>query len=137
MQLIELEDLFDGIKNYSIAVKEKGNDVVFLRRIVPGGTDRSYGIHVAKLAGLPKKVLDRADELLEEYAAEAPLSHKGTHHVEISKEAATDETQGSLFDDTIRDTLMGLDVMTMTPLEAMNTLYQLAEEAKREGGKLS
>ena len=136
-ELIELEDLFDGIKNYSIAVKEKGNDVVFLRRIVPGGTDRSYGIHVAKLAGLPKKVLDRADELLEEYAAEAPLSHKGTHHVEISKEAATDETQGSLFGDTIRDTLMGLDVMTMTPLEAMNTLYQLAEEAKREGGKLS
>ena len=86
---------------------------------------------------IAKKVLDRADELLEEYAAEAPLSHKGTHHVEISKEAATDETQGSLFGDTIRDTLMGLDVMTMTPLEAMNTLYQLAEEAKREGGKLS
>ena len=57
----------NGVKNYSVAVKERGNDIVFLRRIVPGGTDRSYGVHVARLAGLPKKVIDRAQDILEEY----------------------------------------------------------------------
>ena len=57
----------NGVKNYSVAVKERGNDIVFLRRIVPGGTDRSYGVHVARLAGLPKKVIDRAQDILVEY----------------------------------------------------------------------
>ena len=66
-QLIALEDVMNGVKNYSVAVKERGNDIVFLRRIVPGGTDRSYGVHVARLAGLPKKVIDRAQDILEEY----------------------------------------------------------------------
>lgn len=56
-QLIALEDVMNGVKNYSVAVKERGNDIVFLRRIVPGGTDRSYGVHVARLAGLPKRSL--------------------------------------------------------------------------------
>ena len=66
-QLIELENTMEGVKNYSVAVKERGNDIVFLRRIVRGGSDKSYGVHVARLAGLPKKVLERANEFLQEY----------------------------------------------------------------------
>ena len=136
--LIELEDQEAGIKNYSVAVKEKGREVLFLRRIVPGGTDRSYGIHVAKLAGLPDAVVKRADELLAEYAksglptaAPAPSKTKAAPEPAPAQQAA----EPSLFGDALRETLCSLDVMTMTPLEALNTLYKLQEEAKREGGK--
>jgi DNA mismatch repair protein MutS len=135
-ELIEMEDEMEGIKNYSIAVKEKGKDIVFLRRIVPGGTDRSYGIHVARLAGLPNKVLERADELLKEYAADGLRHAEGPKNVQKQSAAeAEPELQTSLFGDVLREELIGLDVTTMTPLEAMNTLYKLSEEAKREGGK--
>lgn len=137
-ELIELEDQEAGIKNYSVAVKEKGREVLFLRRIVPGGTDRSYGIHVAKLAGLPDAVVKRADELLAEYAksglptaAPAPSKTKAAPELAPAQQAA----EPSLFGDALRETLCSLDVMTMTPLEALNTLYKLQEEAKREGGK--
>ena len=139
-ELIELEQEMEGIRNYSIAVKEKGHDVVFLRRIVPGGTDRSYGIHVARLAGLPNKVLERADELLKEYAACGDRTVSGASgKAKEAPPAAPEETelQSSLFGDVIRQELQNLDVMTMTPLEALNTLYHLSEEAKREGGKTS
>lgn len=131
-ELIELEQLEPGIKNYSVAVKEKGKDVLFLRRIVPGGTDKSYGIHVAKLAGLPGKVVERAEDLLEEYT-----QNKGTAAPAPAQKAAPvakEEPQPSLFGDVIGDELRKMDVMTMTPLEALNTLYKLQEEAKREGG---
>ena len=137
-ELIELEDQEAGIKNYSVAVKEKGREVLFLRRIVPGGPDRSYGIHVAKLAGLPDAVVKRADELLAEYAksglptaAPAPSKTKAAPEPAPAQQAA----EPSLFGDALRETLCSLDVMTMTPLEALNTLYKLQEEAKREGGK--
>ncbi len=137
-ELIELEDQEAGIKNYSVAVKEKGREGLFLRRIVPGGTDRSYGIHVAKLAGLPDAVVKRADELLAEYAksglptaAPAPSKTKAAPEPAPAQQAA----EPSLFGDALRETLCSLDVMTMTPLEALNTLYKLQEEAKREGGK--
>ena len=137
-ELIELEDQEAGIKTYSVAVKEKGREVLFLRRIVPGGTDRSYGIHVAKLAGLPDAVVKRADELLAEYAksglptaAPAPSKTKAAPEPAPAQQAA----EPSLFGDALRETLCSLDVMTMTPLEALNTLYKLQEEAKREGGK--
>lgn len=134
-ELIELEQLDPGIKNYSVAVKEKGREVVFLRRIVPGGTDKSYGIHVARLAGLPEKVVKRADELLEEYTDQG--SHGKTAVQAPQKPASPKEEalEPSLFADVIGDTLRNLDVMTMTPLEALNTLYKLQEEAKREGGR--
>lgn len=134
-ELIELEQLDPGIKNYSVAVKEKGREVIFLRRIVPGGTDKSYGIHVARLAGLPEKVVKRADELLEEYTDQG--SHGKTAVPAPQKPASSKEEalQPSLFADVIGDTLRKLDVMTMTPLEALNTLYKLQEEAKREGGQ--
>lgn len=134
-ELIELEQLDPGIKNYSVAVKEKGKEVVFLRRIVPGGTDKSYGIHVARLAGLPEKVVKRADELLEEYTAQGTAVKSAAPAPAKAPAPKEKDLQPSLFGDVIGDTLRNLDVMTMTPLEALNTLYKLQEEAKREGGR--
>lgn len=128
-ELIELEAIMPGVKNYSVAVKERGNEVVFLRRIVAGGTDRSYGIHVAELAGLPKKVVQRSEELLKEY-------DKGTEKNSMEHVQRVQEVQPeiSLFGNNLSERLKKLDIMTMTPLEAMNELYSLQEEARKEGG---
>ena len=127
-QLIAMEQELSGVKNYSVAVKERGKDIVFLRRIVPGGTDRSYGVHVARLAGLPKKVLDRAEEFLQEYDSEqgqaAPV-----------QQAEPDNFMGSLFTSAITEQLLSIDVMSMTPIEAMNMLYKLQDEARKESGR--
>ena len=76
MNLIELEDKLEGVKNYSIAVKEKGEDVIFLRKIIRGGTDESYGVHVARLAGVPKEVLKRANEILRSLERKSILGSK-------------------------------------------------------------
>ena len=126
-QLIAMEQELSGVKNYSVSVKERGKDIVFLRRIVPGGTDRSYGVHVARLAGLPKKVLDRAEAFLQEYDGER------------SQEAAPVVEQapgmGSLFTSAITQQLLSIDVMSMTPIEAMNMLYKLQDEARKESGR--
>ena len=131
-QLIALEDVMNGVKNYSVAVKERGNDIVFLRRIVPGGTDRSFGVHVARLAGLPKKVIDRAQDILEEYDnCETACSVQITPRAE--KETAP---MGSLFASSLQQQILKMDVMAMTPIEALNALYKLQDEAKREGGEL-
>lgn len=129
-QLMALENVLDGVKNYSVAVKEKGKDIMFLRRIVQGGTDRSYGVHVARLAGLPKRVLDRAEELLQEYDSDNGRS--------VTPAPQPEETQmmGSLFTASgVAQKLDTLDVLSMTPIEAMNTLYQLQAEARKELGK--
>ncbi len=129
-QLIAMEQELSGVKNYSVAVKERGKDIVFLRRIVPGGTDRSYGVHVARLAGLPKKVLERAETFLEEYDQEREVARP--------VQAATVQPQdvmGSLFTSSITQELLQLDVMSMTPIEAMNTLYKLQDEARKESGQ--
>ena len=131
-QLIALEDELSGVKNYSVAVKERGNDIVFLRRIVAGGTDRSYGVHVARLAGLPKKVLDRANEILQEY----DRCESGLYPVKqapVVEEAP--QMMGSLFSSGLADQILKLDVMSMTPIEAMNALYKLQEEARKESGR--
>lgn len=128
-QLIELENTMDGVKNYSVAVKERGNDIVFLRRIVRGGSDKSYGVHVARLAGLPKKVLERANEFLKEYDSGEPQKPKAAPQNDGGM-------MGSLFGSALQQRLANMDVMSMTPIEAMNTLYKLQEEAKREGGAL-
>lgn len=130
-QLIEMESLLPAVKNYSVAVKERGKDVVFLRRIVPGGTDRSYGIHVAQLAGLPKKVITRAEEILIEY--DKLDQHSSGPGFEVPQMNAKN-CQESLFTGTLAQSLLSLDVMTLTPLEALNELYKLQKEAKRESG---
>lgn len=128
-QLIAMEDELEGVKNYSVAVKERGNDIVFLRRIVPGGTDKSYGVHVARLAGLPKKVLERANEILAEY-------DNGTENVPTVKTIESrQQSMDSLFTSSLSEQILKLDVMSMTPIEAMNALYKLQDEARKESGR--
>ncbi len=131
-ELTELEHTSKRLKNYSVAVKERGNDIVFLRRIVPGGADKSYGIHVAQLAGLPKKVVERAQDILAEL-------EQGQRRVRAANgEAAATavaESQPSLFASALADELAALDIMTITPLEALNILYRLQTQAKQEAGK--
>jgi len=136
-----MEDVLEGIKNYSVAIKERGNDIVFLRRIIRGGTDRSYGVHVARLAGLPKKVIERADEILEEYDRNKGFICDGTATCNSGgaaqnsiKEEPADLGMGSLFTSALQSELLQLDVMSMTPIEALNELYKLQQEAKKESG---
>ncbi len=119
-----------AIRNFSMAVKERGNDVVFLRRVVAGGADKSYGIHVAKLAGLPVKVVDRAQELLTQIETESACPSTSVANVK-----ETDSTL-SLFRSTLSDELAVIDVMTLTPLEALNLLHKFNLQAKQEAGKL-
>lgn len=129
-QLMALEGVLNGVKNYSVAVKERGKEIIFLRRIVSGGTDRSYGVHVARLAGLPKKVLDRAEQLLTEYDSE-----NGQVQVQQLREQPQNEVMGSLFTSSLAQEILNMDVMSMTPIEAMNALYKLQDEARKELGK--
>ena len=145
-ELIGMESVLEGIKNYSVAIKERGNDIVFLRRIVRGGTDRSYGVHVARLAGLPKKVLERADELLQEYERDQDSRTAGGNPSATAAETAPEpaktpapakqeeEAMGSLFAQSLSQELLSLDVMSMTPIEAMNALFRLQQEARKEQG---
>ena len=119
-----------AIQNFSMAVKERGNDVVFLRRVIPGGADKSYGIHVAKLAGLPGKVIERSQELLVQIETEATCQ---TPRREKTSAAAP---MGSLFQSSLADELASLDTLTLTPLEALNILHKLTVQAKQEAGKL-
>ena len=130
-ELTCLSEWRPGIQNFSMAVKERGNDVVFLRRVVAGGADKSYGIHVAKLAGLPAKVVERAQELLAQIEREAACIPAPPAGKAVEPEAAL-----SLFRSTLADELLAIDVMTLTPLEALNVLHKLNLQAKQEAGKL-
>ena len=130
-ELTELADHHGGIKNYSVAVKERGNEVVFLRRIITGGADKSYGIHVAQLAGLPQRVIKRAKELLNE------LEHSPRSTATALEEAAatTAAEPISLFTRSIIDEMIAIDIMSITPLEAINILHRLQSQAKQEVGR--
>ncbi|MFQ5398059.1 MAG: DNA mismatch repair protein MutS [Anaerolineae bacterium] len=118
-ELTGLADLLPMVSNYNVAVADEGDNVVFLHQIVPGGADRSYGIHVAQLAGLPRDVINRANEILKELERHAP-----TASVEPSRFTPTQ--QMALFPETspILEELAELDVNTLTPLEAINKLYE-------------
>lgn len=140
-ELTELEGKIPGVNNYCIAVKERGDDIVFLRKIVKGGADKSYGIQVAKLAGVPDSVLNRAKELVDELVhtditstfkdlaeSSRKTKPKDVHYDEVDLE------QISLFD-TVQDQdiieeLKKLDITTLTPMDAMNTLYRLQNKLK-------
>ncbi|MBO6292448.1 MAG: DNA mismatch repair protein MutS [Selenomonas sp.] len=133
-ELTDLED--DKIKNFCVAVKERGTQVAFLRRIVPGAADKSYGIHVARLAGLPKVVTQRAEDILSELESEhGEIIPKAAAAKAEAKAPAEEPLMASLFASSLSDSLLALDVMTMTPLEAMNELYKLQEQAKKEAGR--
>ncbi len=125
-ELVALEEKFGCLKNFNVAAKRRGDSITFLRKIVPGGTDDSYGIDVAKLAGLPKSVVKRAEEILKELDSEKP------HYVK-TVQVQNDEPQLSLAADInsqIIDKLVNLDVTVLTPIEAMNELFKLSKEAK-------
>ena len=143
-ELTELEGMLSGVNNYCIAVKEQGDDIVFLRKIVKGGADKSYGIQVAKLAGVPESVIGRAKEIVtelidadiskkaKEIAAAGQAANSGKKKPEKPDEV--DLAQMSLFD-TVRDEdivneINGLDLGNMTPIDAMNTLYRLQNKLK-------
>ena len=140
-ELTELEGKLDNVHNYCIAVKEKGDDIVFLRKIVPGGADRSYGIQVAKLAGVPDEVIGRAKAICEELenANMSNIARNLDVQTQLPKKAQkqpdeVDLAQISLFD-TVRDDdiiseLKDMDLTNMTPFEAMNRLYELQNKVK-------
>ena len=140
-ELTELEGKLNGVNNYCIAVKEKGDDIVFLRKIVKGGADKSYGIQVAKLAGLPDSVIDRAKEIVNELIAnditEVVRNISVDPTAKKRKKEHLDEvdlSQMSLFDtindDDIIDELRNVDIGNMTPLDALNKLYELQNKVK-------
>ena len=125
-ELTVMENLLDGVKNYNIAVKKRGDDITFLRRIIPGGADDSYGIEVAKLAGLPDWIIKRAKEILKELTS-GKTDDKETF-ANISPHSSEDDMQLNLLDtasNAVTDKLKSVDVNTLTPIEAMNLLYEL------------
>lgn len=125
-ELTVMENLLDGVKNYNIAVKKRGDDITFLRRIIPGGADDSYGIEVAKLAGLPDWIIKRAKEILKELTS-GKTDDKDTF-ANISPHNNEDDMQLNLLDtasNAVTDKLKSVDVNTLTPIEAMNLLYEL------------
>ena len=128
-ELIELEEKKEGIKNYSIAVKEKGEDVIFLRKIVRGGTDESYGIHVARLAGVPKDVTTRANEILKNIEKKNILNAKNLEKEDKKKV----EGQFDLFNYKLAEIAHELDQVNLnelTPIDALNTLVKIKEKMK-------
>ena len=141
-ELIPLEDVYPRLKNYTVAVKEKGKDIAFLRRIIRGGADRSYGIHVAKLAGLPAQVLKRAEVILESLEEQNPDTDDLNNRVitsdsvvKYTKPSIEQDDFGNLFTHSVVDSLLAIDVNTMTPIEALNAIHQLQAEARNGGGK--
>lgn len=116
-ELIQLADLLPGVRNYNVAVSEADGKVVFLHKIVPGGADRSYGIHVAQLAGIPRPVIQRANEILQQ------LELSSGKAVKINPSAPM---QMALFPETnpLLDELKELDVNSLSPIEALNKIYE-------------
>ena len=144
-ELTELEGKIGNVNNYCIAVKEKGDDIVFLRKIIKGGADKSYGIQVARLAGVPDMVIDRAKEIVEQLS-DNDITEK-VQSISVDTDSAAkkqkhydevDLEQISLFD-TVKDEdvleeLKNADISTMTPLDALNTLYRLQNKLKNRWG---
>ena len=128
-ELIELADKIEGVKNYSIAVKEKGEDIIFLRKIVEGGTDESYGIHVAKLAGVPKAVTQRANEILRTLERKSMIS--GKKQEKENKKVV--EGQFDMFNYKLAEIAHEIDKINLnelTPIDALNTLLKIKEKIK-------
>ena len=143
-ELTELEGALTGVNNYCIAVKEQGDDIVFLRKIIKGGADKSYGIQVAKLAGVPERIISRAKELVQELS-EADIANRAKEVAQyaavssgtksrVHKLDEVDANQLTLFDtvkdDDIVKEITSLELGTMTPIDALNTLYRMQATLK-------
>ena len=137
-ELTELEGKLEGVNNYCIAVKENGDDIVFLRKIVPGGADKSYGIAVAKLAGLPEEVIERANRIVTQLCENdivdlaKNIAVEGQTVTNGRKQKPLDEVDlaqmsflDTVKDDDIIEELRCLDISQMTPIEALNALNEL------------
>lgn len=126
-ELTDLESVFDSVKNYNIAVKKNGDDITFLRRIVPGGADDSYGIEVSKLAGIPEEVISRAHEILSQLEngelISLPQSEKKKKRQETPESIQL--SFGAPSDSALRERLNRVDINALTPIEALNILYEL------------
>ncbi len=128
-ELTTLEEKLEGVKNYQIAVKEKGEDVIFLRKIIPGGTDESYGIHVAKLAGSPKKMISRANEILKTLEKKVRIKEK-QEEKEMKKQVSG---QLDMYNYKLADVAEELDkinINELTPIDALNTIVKIKEKLK-------
>ena len=126
-ELTELEEKLDGVKNYSVAVKEKGEDVIFLRKIVEGGTDESYGVHVAKLAGVPNIVTKRANQILKN------LERKNLINQKVQENKKDSNGQFDMFNYKIAEIAQEIDKINLnelTPIEALNTLVKIKEKLR-------
>lgn len=123
-ELTEMENELSGIKNYNIAVKKRGDDITFLRKIVRGGADDSYGIEVAKLSGIPNEVIQRAKQILKKTEAEGIVTYKTAAPAEMQLPIEMQQAE------EIMDELKTLDVNTLTPIEAMQILFDFANKAK-------
>ncbi|HLR34404.1 MAG TPA: DNA mismatch repair protein MutS [Tissierellales bacterium] len=127
-ELTELENRLPGIKNYNILIEEQGDEIIFLRKIVEGSTNKSYGVEVAKLAGINQSIIMRANEILKSIE----FSHKENQNIEI-KDSSNENTQLNLTDykkDNLIEKIKYIDTVKMTPIEALNILHKLVEEAK-------
>lgn len=123
-ELTEMENELSGIKNYNIAVKKRGDDITFLRKIVRGGADDSYGIEVAKLSGIPNEVIQRAKQILKKTESEGIVTYKTAAPAEMQLPIEMQQAE------EIMDELKTLDVNTLTPIEAMQILFDFANKAK-------
>ena len=126
-ELTDLENKLEGVKNYSIAVKEKGEDIIFLRKIIKGGTDESYGVHVAKLAGVPQVVTKRANEILKSIERKNVLNNKKLEKQDKSQA----EGQLTMYNFKLAELaheIDKVDINSLTPIEALNTLVRIKEK---------
>jgi len=127
-EMVQLAEYLPRVRNYNVAVKEERGDVIFLRKIVPGGVDRSYGIHVAKLAGLPRSVVHRAQEILDELESDTASAQAGGKRRRVKEPVA----QISMFAEKspVLEELEKLDIDSLTPLEALTKLYELQKRTR-------
>ena len=138
-ELTELEGSLSGVNNYCVSVKERGDNITFLRKIVRGGADKSYGIQVAKLAGIPENVIKRAKELLEELSG-ADIANNARYiaadksYKPVPRQSELEASQLSIFDtvkdDEIISEIREINLSSMTPIDALNTLYRLQNTIK-------
>lgn len=132
-ELNEMEKSFPRIKNFNVSVKEVNNKVIFIRKLVPGGSEHSFGIHVARMAGMPRSIVQRADEILAKLEADSVKQSLGTRELLRSKEEKSKGMQLSLFQledpllAELRDKLLKIDVNNLTPLEALNKINELKQ----------
>lgn len=131
-ELSELEGRFEGVKNYCISVMEHGEDVIFLRKITPGGADKSYGVHVARLAGIPAPVVARAHEIQARLeVSDINQETISSNILEKKKKEAKQTDMFHLKQDDLIEELQNLDVLSVTPMDALNILFRLREKARR------